>query len=81
MLAAGIGVILTVVIKALVRIALLLGGAYALTTYVDLPGFVNVLVWIGASGYSLVIVLGVFTVLAAIAAAGKQQATVRRRLR
>ena len=70
MLAVGIGAILAVVVKALVRIALLLGGAYALTTYVKLPSSVDVLIWIGAGGYALVTVIGVFTVLAALVAAG-----------
>lgn len=72
MLAAGIGAILAVLIKAVVRIALLLGGAYALTTYVDLPTLVDVLVWIGAGGYSLLILVGIFTVGAAFWAASKQ---------
>lgn len=81
MLAVGIGAILAVLIKALVRIALLLGGAYALTTYVKLPGLVDVLIWIGAGGYSLLIVVGIFTVLAALVAAGSQTNTVRRRIR
>lgn len=80
MFALGIGVICTVLLKAAVRIALLLGGAYALTTYVDLPGLVDALVWIGAGGYSLVTAAGVFTILSAFAAAGSQ-ATARRRLR
>lgn len=66
MLAAGIGVISAVLVKALLRIALLLGGAYALTTYVDLPGLVDVLVWIAAGGYSLLICIGIFTVAAAL---------------
>lgn len=70
MLAAGIGAISAVLVKALLRITLLLGGAYALTTYVDLPGLVDVLVWIGAGGYALLTVFGVFTVLAALVEAG-----------
>lgn len=81
MLAVGIGVILSVLIKSAVRIALLLGGAYALTTYVKLPGLVDVLIWLGAGGYSLLIVVGVFTILAAFVQAGSQTNTVRRRLR
>ena len=81
MLAAGIGAVLAVLIKAAVRIALLLGGAYALTTYVKLPWFVDVLAWIGAGGYSLTICFGVFTVLAGLVAAGSQQTAVRRRIR
>jgi hypothetical protein len=79
MLAAGIGVILTILVKALVRIALLLGGAYALTTYVELPGLVDVLVWIGASGYAAVTALGAYTFLAALAAAGSQSSIGRLR--
>lgn len=71
MLAAGIGAISAVLVKALLRIALLLGGAYALTTYVDLPGFVDVLVWIAAGGYSLLICIGIITVAAALTAASK----------
>lgn len=71
MLAAGIGVILSVIVKALLVIGLVLGGAYALTTYVSLPGFVDALIWIGAGGYALLCVIGVFTVIAALAAAGK----------
>jgi hypothetical protein len=81
MLALGIGVILTVLLKAAVRITLLFGGAYALTTYVNLPGLVDVLVWIAAGGYALLTAFGAFTVLAAFAAAGSQATTVRRRLR
>lgn len=81
MLAAGIGVVLSVLIKALLRIALLLGGAYALTTYVKLPSFVDVLIWIAAGGYALLIVVGIFTVSAALVAAGSQGTAVRRRLR
>lgn len=72
MLAAGIGVILSVIIKAALGITVALGGAYALTTYVELPGLVDTLVWIGAGGYALLSVIGVFTVLAAIVAAGKR---------
>lgn len=72
MLAAGIGVITSVFLKALIRIALLCGGAYALTTYVKLPGLVDVLIWIGAVGYSLLIVIGIYTILAAFAAAGRR---------
>jgi hypothetical protein len=81
MLALGIGVILTLLLKAAVRITLLLGGAYALTTYVDLPGLVDVLVWIAAGGYALVTVFGAFAFLAALVQAGSQATTVRRRLR
>lgn len=72
MLAVGIGVILSVLLKALIRIALLCGGAYALTTYVKLPGLVDVLIWIAALGYSALTVVGVFTILAALAAAGRR---------
>jgi len=70
MLALGIGVILSVIIKALLVIALVLGGAYALTTYVELPGLVDTLIWIGAGGYALLCVIGVFTVISALATAG-----------
>ena len=70
MLAVGIGVILSVIIKALLVIGLVLGGAYALTTYVELPGIVDTLIWIGAGGYALLCVLGVVTVLAALVSAG-----------
>lgn len=70
MFALGIGVILSVLLKATIRIALLLGGAYALTNYVTLPGLVDVLIWIGAAGYSLLIVVGIFTILAALVQAG-----------
>lgn len=72
MLAAGIGVILSVIVKALLVIGLVLGGAYALTTYVELPGFVDALIWIGAGGYALLCIIGVFTVLAALTAAGRR---------
>lgn len=72
MLAVGVGVILSVFIKALLYIALVLGGAYALTTYVELPGFVDVLVWIGAGGYALLCVVTAFIVLAAFATAGRR---------
>ena len=72
MLAAGIGVITSVLLKALIRITLLCGGAYALTTYVKLPGLVDVLIWIAAVGYSALIVVGIFTVLAALTAAGRR---------
>lgn len=71
MLAAGIGMILMILVKALVRITLLLGGAYALTTYVDLPGLVDVLIWIGAGGYSFMSALGAYTVLAALLSRAK----------
>ena len=81
MFAVGIGVILAVLIKAIVMIALLLGGAYALTTYVKLPGLVDTLLWIAAGGYSLLIVVGVFMVIAALVTAGSQTNTARRRLR
>jgi hypothetical protein len=70
MLAVGIGVILSVIVKSLLVIGLVLGGAYALTTYVSLPGFVDVLIWIGAGGYALLCVVGVVTVLAALVSAG-----------
>lgn len=66
MLALGIGVLLSVIIKATLYIGLVLGGAYALTTYVKLPGFVDVLVWIGAGGYTLLCVIGLFVTLAAL---------------
>jgi hypothetical protein len=79
MLAAGIGIILTILVKALVRIALLLGGAYALTTYVELPGLVDGLVWLGAGGYAVVTALGAYTVLAALVAAGSQSSVGRLR--
>lgn len=69
MLAAGIGVILSVIVKALLVIGLVLGGAYALTTYVELPGFVDALIWIGAGGYALLYSIVVFTVLAPLTAA------------
>ena len=72
MLAAGIGVILSVVIKAASIIALALGGAYALTTYVELPSFVDALIWVAAGGYALFVAVATFTVLAAIYAAGSQ---------
>lgn len=78
MLAAGIGIILTILVRALVRIALLLGGAYALTTYVELPGLVDVLVWLGAGGYAVVTALGAYTVFAALVAAGSQQSSISR---
>jgi hypothetical protein len=79
MLAVGIGAILQIVIKAAMRIVLLLGGAYALTTYVKLSGFVDALVWIGAGGYSLLYGLGIFTLLAALVAAGSSTTTITRR--
>lgn len=79
MLAAGIGLILLIFFKALIRIALLLGGAYALTTYVDLPSLVDVLIWIGAGGYALLTVIGVYTVIAALFA-GTKPAPIRRRI-
>jgi len=72
MFAVGIGVILSVIIKALLVIALVLGGAYALTTYVELPGLVDTLIWIGAGGYALLCVIGVFTVIGALAEAGRR---------
>lgn len=72
MLAVGIGVILSVIIKAVLIIALTLGGAYALTTYVELPSLVDALIWIGAGGYALLCVVGVFTVIGALASAGKR---------
>lgn len=81
MLAAGIGVILAAVIKALLVITLVLGGAYALTTYVELPGFVDTLIWIAAGGYALLTVVGTFAVLAALAAAGSEIGRSKRRLR
>lgn len=68
-LSAGIGVTLAVLVKALLRIALLIGGAYALTTYTTLPGLVDGLIWLAASGYSLLIVIGLFTVASALIAA------------
>lgn len=49
-----------------------MGGAYALTTYVKLPPFVDVLVWIAAGGYSVLILVGIFTVAAALIAAGSK---------
>lgn len=70
MSAAGIGVLL--VVRAMLVSGLVLGGAYALTTYVSLPGFVDALIWVAAGGYALLTVLGVFTALAALVAAGKQ---------
>lgn len=81
MLALGIGVILTVLLKALVRITLLLGGAYALTTYVSLPGLVDVLVWIAAGGYALGTAVGSLAFLAALVQAGSQTGAAGRRLR
>lgn len=81
MLAAGIGVILSVIVKALLVIGLVLGGAYALTTYVSLPSFVDVLIWVGAGGYALLCVIGVVTVLAALLSAGSVAAKTQRRFR
>lgn len=71
MLAVGIGAFLAVIVKALIRIVLLLGGAYALTSYVDLPTLVDVLIWIGAGGYALLHAIGVYIMLAALWAASK----------
>jgi hypothetical protein len=70
MLALGIGVILSVIVKAVLVIALVLGGAYALTTYVKLPGFVDTLIWIGAGGYAFLCVIGVVVAIGALIAAG-----------
>lgn len=71
MLAVGIGVILSVIIKALLIIGLVLGGAYALTTHVELPGIVDALIWIGAGGYALLCVIGVFTVIGVLSNAAR----------
>lgn len=71
-MAFGVGIILSVVVKALLYIVLALGGAYALTTYVSLPGLVDVLIWLVAGGYTLLCVIGVYTVLAGLAQAGGQ---------
>lgn len=73
MLAIGIGVITAAVFKAVLKVALLLGGAFALTAYVSLPTFVDVLIWLAAGGYSVLILIGTFTILAALAAAGSRR--------
>ena len=72
MLAAGVGVLLIVIVRLLLVIGVALGGAYALTTYVELPGIVDTLVWVGAGGYVLLSLLGAFTALAAFTAAGRR---------
>jgi len=77
-LAVGIGVISSIIIKALLVISLVLGGAYALTTYVQLPRFVDAIIWIGAGGYTLLSVVTMFTVLVALAVVRVQASHTRR---
>lgn len=48
-----VGMIISVIIKIALIATLALGGAYALTTYVDLPSLVDMLIWILAGGYAL----------------------------
>lgn len=67
MLALGFGVILQTLLKAVLVVGIALGAAYALTTYVALPGFVDVLIWIAAGGYSLLTITGAIIALAALA--------------
>jgi hypothetical protein len=67
--AIGVGVVLLTLLRAALVIALTLGGAWALTTYVDLPSVVDTLIWIGAAGYSLLCVIGVAIVLGALGTA------------
>lgn len=68
MLALGI---LSVVTKAMLYIALVAGGAYALTTYGALPGLVDALIWLAAGGYAVFCVIVSFTVLAALTSASQ----------
>lgn len=77
MLALGIATILLVVFGVLMRAGIALGGAYALTTLVSLPGVLPTLVWAAAGGYALLSVLGGFVAIAALASAG----STRRRFR
>lgn len=70
MLALGIGVTALVVLGALVRSAIILGAAYALTTLVALPGAVDVLTWLVAGGFVVMQFIGVFIGLVALANAG-----------
>lgn len=70
MLALGIGIIAFMLFAAVFRSAIALGGAYALTTYVALPGAVDVFAWIAAGGFVLLQVVGVFVGLAAGIKAG-----------
>lgn len=69
MVAFGVGVILSIIWRALLRIVIVVGGAYALTGYVSLPGAVDILIWIVAGGYAILCVIGVFTLIAGLAAA------------
>lgn len=70
MLALSIGAVLSVILRALFVIGMVLGSAYALTTYVKLPGFVDTLIWIGAGGYALLWGISLFMLLAALVVAG-----------
>lgn len=72
MLAIGFAVIASIIVKAALLIGLAIGGAYALTTYVELPRVVDNLIWIAAVGYSLLCVLGLIAALGAIFAANRE---------
>lgn len=72
MLAAIFGTIALTIMRLILVIGLTIGGAYALTTYVALPGFVDTLIWIGAGGYTLLCILSGIVVAGALAAAAKR---------
>lgn len=70
MLAVGLGVIALIIIGALVRSAIALGAAYALTTLVALPSAVDVIAWVVAGGFVAIQAIGAFIGLAALVTAG-----------
>jgi hypothetical protein len=72
MLALGIGVVVMVLLSCALKVAIALGGAYALTAYTDLPGIADTLIWVAGGGYSVLCIFGLFTTIAALAVAGRQ---------